>query len=142
MKTMNKLLALLTALCLLAGCAAGTGQTEDPHGGGQTTAYTGSASTDAVPTAERVEATTERIEPTSTTVEPSPADAETAPVGEPEGWEEEWPPEYPVENYRLSDGAIQQTGSLNKYRYEQLPEAEILREYDNGGGQKGTQKST
>ena len=39
-------------------------------------------------------------------------------------WEEEWPEEYPVTQYRLTDGAITQTGELQKYRYGQLPEAE------------------
>lgn len=125
MKTMSKLFALLTALCLLAGCAAVGGQTDNPQGSGQTTPQTAPASTKAAPTAERTEATTENVAPTPATVEPTPADVETtAAVGEPEGWEEEWPEEYPVEDYRLPDGAIQQTGRLNKYRYEQLDGAE------------------
>ena len=43
-------------------------------------------------------------------------------------WEEEWPTEYPVENYKLqsADGGsvFAQTGELNVWRYEQLPAAE------------------
>lgn len=105
MKSIIKLFALLTALCLLAGCAAGVEQTN-------------TTSSDPLP---------ETAVPTETApAEPeSPTQTETAePTGEPEGWEEEWPEEYPVETYRLLDGAIRQTGSLNKYRYEQLDGAE------------------
>ena len=50
--------------------------------------------------------------------------AQEAPTGEPEGWEEEWPQEYPIADCRLADGAIAQTGELNKYRYVQLDGAE------------------
>lgn len=43
-------------------------------------------------------------------------------------WEEEWPTEYPVENYKLqsADGGsvFAQSGELNVWRYEQLPAAE------------------
>ena len=56
MKTMSKLLALLTALCLLAGCAA-MGQTENPQGSGQDVVRTDPASTEAAPTAENAETT-------------------------------------------------------------------------------------
>lgn len=128
MKTTIRLFALLAALCLLAGCASGAGQTETRQVNGETPAPTAPAAAEATPknletTPATVEATPEDIETTSA-AESIPATTETASGGEPEGWEEAWPPEYPVENYRLSDGAIQQTGSLNKYRYEQLREAE------------------
>ena len=89
-------LALLTALCLLAGCVAGG----------------------LLPASDEVSS-----EPTQPTAAATEKRAETA-SGEPEGWEEEWPPEYPVEDYRLQEGAISQTGSLNQYRYTQLPGAE------------------
>ena len=132
MKMLIKLFALLTALCLLAGCAVGMTQTDTPQGSGGTAAQTGAASTEAALTAENIETTPAVIEttpddpgPTPATAEPSNAEPETtAPVGEPEGWEEEWPPEYPLAGYKLLDGAIQQTGRLNKYRYEQLEGAE------------------
>lgn len=65
-----------------------------------------------------IEDTTEAGE---TTEPPTEATEES---GEPEGWEEEWPAEYPIEAYRLLDGAITQTGRLNKYRYVQLEGAE------------------
>ena len=54
----------------------------------------------------------------------SEPEAQEAPTGEPEGWEEEWPQEYPIADCRLADGAIAQTGELNKYRYVQLDGAE------------------
>ncbi len=43
---------------------------------------------------------------------------------EPEGWEEEWPQEYPVTEYRIEGEGFLQSGEINMYRYEQLPEAE------------------
>lgn len=43
---------------------------------------------------------------------------------EPEGWEEEFPEEYPVNEYRIEGEGFLQTGEINQYRYEQLPEAE------------------
>ena len=125
MKSIIKLFALLTALCLLAGCASIAGQTEHSQANGDTPAQTGAASTEAAPTPENAETTPATAEPTAATIETSPADAETtAAVGEPEGWEEEWPAEYPLAGYQLLDGAIRQTGRLNKYRYEQLDGAE------------------
>ena len=112
MKNMIRLFALLTALCLLAGCASGTVQTENLQGNGETPAQTGAVSTEPELTAP-------------TDHETTPAQVETTTVsGEPEGWEEEWPEEYPAEKFRLLDGAIAQTGSLNQYRYEQLDGAE------------------
>lgn len=131
MKILIKLFALLTALCLLAGCAASKTQTDTPQGSDGTAAQT-VASTEAAPTVESPEATPEDIETTPVDIETTTADIEatptdvetTAPVGEPEGWEEEWPPEYPLAGYKLLDGAIQQTGRLNKYRYEPLEGAE------------------
>ena len=62
-----------------------------------------------------------------TEARPDPAPPEESPAasgGEPEGWEEEWPEEYPVERYRLAEGAIRETGRLQKYRYLQLDGAE------------------
>ena len=50
-----------------------------------------------------------------------------APAPEPDGWEEEFPQEYPVTKWLLEGGAGQvfaQTGVLNKYRYEKLQGAE------------------
>ncbi len=127
MKMLIKLFTLLTAFCLLAGCASIVTQTEAPQGNGDTTALT-----EPVPTAEDAETTSAAVETTPADTEPAPATAEpsnadvetTAAGGEPEGWEEEWPPEYPLAGYELLDGAIQQTGRLNKYRYEQLDGAE------------------
>ena len=127
MKTLIKLFTLLTAFCLLAGCASVVTQSEAPQGNGDTTALT-----EPVPTAEDAETTSAAIEATPADTEPAPVTAETSPaevetteaVGEPEGWEEEWPPEYPLAGYQLLDGAIGQTGRLNKYRYEQLEGAE------------------
>lgn len=43
---------------------------------------------------------------------------------EPEGWEEEFPQEYPVTEYRIEGEGFLQQGEINLYRYEQLPEAE------------------
>ena len=109
MKNRMILIVLLTVLCLLAGCASTGGQP-----------------------AATVTEIGEQPVPTEPAVNPSDTSAfddsdPTAASGEPEGWEEEWPAEYPVENYRLFDGAIRQTGNLNKYRYEQLPGAENYR---------------
>lgn len=90
---------LLTAvLCLASGCASGSRAAET---GQDRTGET------ALPT-ESAAAQTD-----------APASG-----GEPEDWEEEWPEEYPVENFSVSEGAIEQTGSLNKYRYLQLDGAE------------------
>ena len=78
-------------------------------------------------------------EPTATPAPESEAPASEAPAPEPDGWEEEYPQEYPVEAWRLEGGAAKvfaQTGSLNKYRYAALPGAEayvsILGEYAAG----------
>lgn len=136
MKILIKLFALLTVLCLLAGCAPALGQTETQQANGETPAQTGAASTEAAPTAENIETTPAAIETTPADTEPAPATVETTPAepetteayGEPEGWEEEWPPEYPLAGYQLLDGAISQTGRLNKYRYEQLDGAETYME--------------
>lgn len=92
MKHFLPILALLTALCLLAGCVSGNVLPE-------------SGPTETTPP-----------QPTGETV---PVASE--PTGEPEGW---GPPEYPVEDYQLQEGAISQTGELNQYRYTQLPGAE------------------
>lgn len=43
---------------------------------------------------------------------------------EPEGWEEEFPQEYPVTEFRIEGEGFLQSGEINLYRYEQLPEAE------------------
>lgn len=43
---------------------------------------------------------------------------------EPEGWEEEFPQEYPVTEYRIEGEGFRQSGEVNLYRYEQLPAAE------------------
>ena len=43
---------------------------------------------------------------------------------EPEGWEEEFPQEYPVTEWRIEGEGFLQSGEINLYRYEQLPEAE------------------
>ena len=50
----------------------------------------------------------------------------------------------PAHIRKLIKGEVKNAARLEKLldiAWEQLPEAEILREYDNGGGQKGTQKS-
>ena len=43
---------------------------------------------------------------------------------EPEGWEEAFPQEYPVTEFRIEGEGFLQSGEINLYRYEQLPEAE------------------
>ena len=43
---------------------------------------------------------------------------------EPEGWEEEFPQEYPITEWRIEGEGFRQSGEINLYRYEQLPEAE------------------
>ena len=57
-----------------------------------------------------------------------PSDGTPVNDGEPEGWEEEWPEEYAVENYRLEDGAIAQTGELRRYRYSAFYDASLYME--------------
>lgn len=99
-----KICALLTAL-LLTGCAALP--TADPAAPLQT---------EAPETAETAAAETTEAAPVGTA---TPATESV--YGE---WEEEWPEEYPVTQYRLADGAITQTGELQQYRYVQLPAAE------------------
>lgn len=93
---------LLAALCLLAGCVS---PAAGPSG---------------EPAREGEPARTEKTEPASAPPEEAPA----ASSGEPEGWEEEWPEEYPIERYRLAEGAIRETGRLQKYRYLPLDGAE------------------
>ena len=43
---------------------------------------------------------------------------------EPEGWEEEFPQEYPVTKWQIEGEGFRQSGEIQMYRYEQLPEAE------------------
>ena len=43
---------------------------------------------------------------------------------EPEGWEEEFPQEYPITDWRIEGEGFLQSGEINLYRYEQLHEAE------------------
>ena len=93
---MKRMLALLLALLLLCGCAARPAAQPEP------------------------EQPQETQEPEA---QPEP-EVQDPPAGEPEGWEEEWPREYPVANFRLAEGAITQTGELNRYRYTQLDGAE------------------
>ena len=95
---MKRMLALLLALLLLCGCAARPAAQPEP----------------AQPQAET------QAKPEM----PSEPEAQETPVEEPEGWEEEWPQEYPIADCRLAEGAITQTGELNKYRYVQLEGAE------------------
>ena len=95
---MKRTLALLLALLLLCGCAAKPTPQPEPE--------QPQPETHAEPEAQPV------------------SEAQEAPAGEPEGWEEEWPREYPVADCRLAEGAIPQTGELNKYRYTQLDGAE------------------
>ena len=50
----------------------------------------------------------------------------------------------PAHIRKLIKGEVRNAARLEKLldvAWEQIPEDEILREYDNGGGQKGTQKS-
>ena len=84
---------------------------------------TASFVSDTQDTTEPVDAT-ETEDTTDAAEAAEPQTEATEESGEPEGWEEEWPEEYPIESYRLLDGAITQTGRLNKYRYAQLEGAE------------------
>ena len=50
----------------------------------------------------------------------------------------------PTHIRKIIKGEVKNAARLEKLldtAWEQIPEEEILREYDNGGGQKGTQKS-
>ena len=119
-KRIPGVLALLTVLCLLAGCASGGGAGDAGQDGTKESA----AATGSFPAQTDAPASTKADEPAQTDAPASTKADEPAPSGEPEGWEEEWPEEYPVTHYRLQDGAIRQTGSLNRYRYLQLDGAE------------------
>ncbi len=116
MKQIMKLTALILALCVLAGCSAAPAPApEQPQ---ETILIT----VEPTPAAETETEPTE--EPTAAAeTEAGETEAEAV-QGEPDGWEEEWPEEYPVTEYRLLDGAFTQSGELNCYRYSQLPEAE------------------
>ncbi len=118
-KILTSILALLTVLCLLAGCAASG--TPDPAPAG-----TGEAPVSTEPASPQTDAalSTEAAAPVSTEPDAAAPTETGVPGGEPEGWEEEWPEEYPVEEYQLLEGAIRQSGELNKYRYLQLDGAE------------------
>lgn len=126
-----RVFAILTILCLLVGCASqgnpaesGTAASgtisEQTASADQTVSETEAA--DSAGTEPTAEAATVTEPATESTTQPQTETEEES--GEPEGWEEEWPEEFPVENYRLLDGAITQTGRLNKYRYLQLDGAE------------------
>ena len=93
---MKRMLFLLLALLLLCGCAARPAAQPEP----------------------------EQPQETQEPEAQSEPEAQEPPAGEPEGWEEEWPREYPIANFRLADGAITQAGELNRYRYTQLGGAE------------------
>lgn len=124
MKRLCKLLALLTALCLLAGCGpAAEDPAAQPEGSETLSAPTASDSAQTDAQSTEAEAPAQTDAPTESLPEDAAA-SETIPEAEPEGWEEDWPQEYPLDGYVLIDGAIAQTGSLNVYRYQQLPGAE------------------
>ncbi len=115
MKQMKNLLLLLLALFFVAGCVKNQPADPEPN---------------ELPAQAEANGLEQASAPPETPSRPdSSAPDESydeAPLfdGEPEDREEEWPEEFPVENYRLADGAIAQTGELNRYRYTQLDNAE------------------
>ena len=109
MKRICKTGCLLLVLLLLAGCALKPAQAQEE---------------DPAPPQSEPESPQEPSDQTGTPVQDAPSEDMPTDNGEPEGWEEDWPEEYVVDGYRFEDGALAQTGELNKYRYLQLDGAQ------------------
>ena len=100
MKPFIRVLAAVLSTLMLGGCAKSRIESDQPE--------------------------PEAVQPQSETHTEVPitSQQQTASESEPEVWEEEWPEEYVVKRYRLAEGAVSQTGDLNKYRYTPLDGAD------------------